>query len=48
MPLWRRINLIVERWIAADPIAAHYSRGVISSHAARESWIAPDRLPLPF
>jgi len=48
MPLWRRINLIVERWIAADPIAAHYSRSVISSHAARESWIAPDRLPLPF
>jgi len=28
MPLWRRINLIVERWIAADPIAAHYSRSV--------------------
>src|SRR5436309_14686357 len=48
MPLWRRINLIVERWVAADPIASHYSRSVISSHAARESWIAPDRLPLPF
>jgi hypothetical protein len=48
MPLWRRINLIVERWAVTDPIAAHYSRSVISSRAARESWIAPDRLPLPF
>ncbi len=48
VPLWRRINLIVERWTPADPIAAHYSRRVINSHAARESWVAPDRLPLPF
>jgi hypothetical protein len=48
MPLWRRINLIVERWAITDPVAAHYSRDVIKSRAARESWIAPDRLPLPF
>lgn len=48
LPLWRRINLIVERWAIADPIAVHYSRSVISSRAARETWIAPDRLPLPF
>jgi hypothetical protein len=48
VPLWRRINLIVERWTLTDPVAAHYSRSVISSHAARESWIAPDKLPLPF
>ena len=48
MPLWRRINLIVERWAVTDPVAAHYSRDVIKSRAARESWIAPDRLPLPF
>ena len=48
MPLWRRINLIVERWALTDPVAAHYSRDVISSRAARESWIDPDRLPLPF
>jgi len=48
MPLWRRINLIVERWAVTDPVAAHYSRDVISSRAARESWINPDRLPLPF
>ncbi len=48
VPLWRRINLIVERWAAADPVASHYTRSVITSRAARESWIAPDRLPLPF
>ncbi len=48
LPLWRRINLIVLRWTVADPINAHYSRGLIRSHAAREMWIAPDRLPLPF
>jgi hypothetical protein len=48
LPLWRRINLIVQRWTVADPIAAHYSRAVIRSHAARENWVAPDRLPLPF
>ena len=48
MPLWRRINLIVERWAVTDPVAAHYSRDVIKSRAARESWIDPDRLPLPF
>ena len=48
LPLWRRINLIVKRWTVADPIATHYSREAISSHTAREMWVAPDRLPLPF
>jgi hypothetical protein len=48
LPLWRRINLIVQRWTVSDPIAAHYSRAVIRSHSAREGWVAPDRLPLPF
>jgi hypothetical protein len=47
-PLWRRINLIVQRWTVADPLHSHYSRDVISSWRAREEWIAPDRLPLPF
>lgn len=48
IPLWRRINLIVERWAIADPVATHYSRNVISSRRARDAWVAPDRLPLPF
>jgi hypothetical protein len=48
LPLWRQINLIVQRWTVADPVAAHYSRELICSHAAREAWVAPDRLPLSF
>jgi hypothetical protein len=47
-PLWRRVNLIVQRWTVADPLHSHYSRDVIASSRAREEWIAPDRLPLPF
>ena len=48
LPLWRRVNLIVQRWTVADPLAAHYSRHVLASSAAREAWVAPDKLPLPF
>ncbi len=48
LPLWRRINLIVQRWTARDPLATHYSRHVLGSRAAREGWVAPDKLPLPF
>jgi hypothetical protein len=47
-PLWRRINLIVARWGNAGPVEAHYSRELIKSKAARQEWIAPDRLPIPF
>jgi hypothetical protein len=48
LPLWQRINLIVERWGSRRPVDAHYSRELIASPAARESWIPPDRLPIPF
>ena len=48
VPLWRRVNLIVARWGNSAPVEAHYSSEIIKSRAARESWIAPDRLPLPF
>lgn len=48
LPLWRRINLIVERWGSAAPVEAHYSRELIKSKAAREGWIPPDRQPLGF
>lgn len=47
-PLWRRINLIVERWGTRAPVDAHYTRELIASRASREKWIRPDRLPLPF
>jgi hypothetical protein len=48
LPLWRRINLITARWGTRAPVDAHYTRELIASKAAREAWIAPDRLPLPF
>jgi hypothetical protein len=48
VPLWRRINLIVARWGTAALVEAHYSRELITSKAAREEWIPPDRLPLAF
>jgi hypothetical protein len=48
LPLWRRINLIVDRWGTVAPIEAHYSSGLIRSAAARREWVAPDLLPIPF
>lgn len=48
LPLWRRINLIVERWGTRQPVDAHYSRELIGSPEARAGWVTPDRLPLPF
>jgi hypothetical protein len=48
LPLWQRINIIVLRWGHRWPVEAHYSRALITSKAARESWIPPDRLPLSF
>jgi len=48
VPLWRRINLIVDDWIKRRPVEAHYSKELIKSQAAREKWVPPDRLPTPF
>jgi hypothetical protein len=48
LPLWRRINLIVEDWTKRRPVEAHYSRELIRSQAARDKWVPPDRLPIPF
>ena len=48
LPLWQRINSIVARWGTSAPVKAHYSPEVIQSKTAREGWIPPDRLPLPF
>jgi hypothetical protein len=48
LPLWRRINLIVARWGDRRPIEAHFTPELIASSAARENWVPPDRLPLPF
>jgi hypothetical protein len=48
LPLWRRINLIVDHWTQRRPVEAHYSRELIRSQAARDKWCPPDLLPLPF
>jgi hypothetical protein len=48
LPLWRRINLIVEDWTKRRPVEAHYSTELIKSQAARDKWVPPDRLPIPF
>jgi hypothetical protein len=48
LPLWRRINFMMERWGTRRPLEAHYSKELLSSPAARAKWVEPDRLPLPF
>ena len=48
LPLWQRINLIVEDWTKRRPVEAHYSTELIKSQAARDKWVPPDRLPIPF
>jgi hypothetical protein len=48
LPLWQRINIIVERWGNRQPMDAHYSPEAIQSARARQGWVPPDRLPLPF
>lgn len=48
LPLWQRINLIVERWGNRQPVDAHYSPEVLQTAHARQGWVPPDRLPLPF
>jgi hypothetical protein len=48
VPLWQRINLIVEQWGNRRAVDAHYTREVVKSQTARENWVPPDRLPLPF
>jgi hypothetical protein len=48
LSLWQRINLIVEDWTKRRPVDAHYSRELITSQTARDKWVPPDRLPIPF
>jgi hypothetical protein len=48
LPLWQRVNSTVAKWGTSAPVKAHYSQEVIQSKTAREKWVPPDRLPLPF
>ena len=47
-PLWRRINLIVVQWGNSRPVQVHYSPELIASQNARQNYVPPDRLPMPF
>jgi hypothetical protein len=48
LPLWARINAVVERYGTMAPVWAHYSRNRVFGSSAREQWVAPDLVPLPF
>ncbi len=48
LPLWARINAVVERYGTMAPVWAHYSRDQLFGSIARERWVAPDLFPLPF
>lgn len=48
LPLWERINQIVATHGSKWPVEAHYSKEAVSSTSARETWVEPDRIPLPF
>jgi hypothetical protein len=48
LPLWARINAVVERYGSMAPVWVHYSRDQVFASTAREQWVAPDLVPLPF
>ena len=48
LPLWQRVNAVVRSHGGSWPVQAHYSRECTGSAEARQHWVAPDLLPLPF
>ena len=48
LPLWERVNAIVAKYGESWPVKAHFSRGITASTEARQRWVAPDLLPVPF
>ncbi len=48
LSLCERVNAIVESHGTRWPVEAHYSNAVVASQQAREHWVAPDLLPIPF
>ena len=47
-PLWRRVNEVVRSHGGSWPVAAHYSPARVVSAQARQAWVDPDLLALPF
>ena len=48
LALWQRVNAVVCSHGGSWPVQAHYSRECTGSPEARQHWVAPDLLPLPF
>jgi hypothetical protein len=48
LPLWQRINVIVDRYGKISPVKVHYSPRLLRSAKARKQWVPPDRAPLLF
>lgn len=47
-PLWKRVNAVARSHGGSWSVAAHYSPERTGLAEARQRWVAPDLLPLPF
>jgi len=48
LPLYERVNAVIESHGSMSPVFAHYRNGTVFSPEARAGWVDPDLLPLPF
>ena len=46
MPLYERVNLVVEAFGDKELIFRYYSRGLVMSDTARREWVEPDLRPI--
>src|ERR1041385_8585835 len=46
MPLWQRANAVIASHGTKWPVEAHYSKDLVSSSNARQTWVEPDLIPL--
>ena len=47
LPLWEQINAVIASHGSKWPVEAHYSKDVVTSVNARQTWVEPDLVPLP-
>jgi hypothetical protein len=48
LPLYARVNAVIESHGSMRPVFAHYTNDKVFSPEARAGWVDPDLLPLPF
>ena len=48
LPLYQRVNAVIESHGTMRPVLAHYTEGRVFSPEARATWVDPDLMPLPF